>query len=102
MKIGLHSAKSSAMRSLAIFLVLFGAVLTGYPQRHIAGDGTDYTTTRSLPSFDKVHLSCSVEVIVLKGDSFSVKIEGERNIVELLATDVKGDELDIHWPFFFK
>ena len=25
------------MRSLAIFLVLFGAVLTGYPQRHIAG-----------------------------------------------------------------
>jgi hypothetical protein len=88
------------MRSLAILLVLFGLVLTGYSQRHITGDGSDYKETRPLSSFDRVHLSCSVEVVVVKGDSFSIRLEGERNIIELLETDVKGGELTIHYPLF--
>jgi Putative auto-transporter adhesin, head GIN domain len=88
------------MRSLAILLVLFGLVLPGYSQRHITGDGSDYKETRSLSSFDRVHLSCSVEVVVVKGDSFSIRLEGERNIIEVLETDVKGGELNIHYPLF--
>jgi hypothetical protein len=88
------------MRSLALLLVLFGSVFTGYAQRHITGDGSDYKETRSLSPFDRVHLSCSVEVIVVKGDSFSVRLEGERNIIAVLETDVKGGELNIHYPIF--
>jgi hypothetical protein len=88
------------MRLLAILLVLFGPVLTGYSQRHITGDGSDYKETRPLSSFDRVHLSCSVEVVVVKGDSFSIRLEGERNIIEMLETDVKGGELNIHYPLF--
>jgi hypothetical protein len=88
------------MRSLAIFLLLFGVVLTGYSQHHIIGDGTDYKETRSLSPFDKVHLSCSVEVIVVKGDSFSVRLEGEQNIIAVLETEVKGGELDVRYPMF--
>ena len=88
------------MRSLAIFLILFSVVLTGYSQHHIIGDGTDYKETRSLSPFDKVHLSCSVEVIVVKGDSFSVRLAGERNIIDILETEVKGGELDVHYPMF--
>ncbi len=89
------------MRSFAILsLLLFGIGLTGYSQRHIVGDGSDYKETRPLSSFDRVHLSCSVEVIVVKGDSFSIRIEGERNLIEVLETDVKGGELNIHYPLF--
>src|ERR1700749_2898139 len=89
------------MRSLAILLVLFGSVFTGYSQRHIIGDGSDYKETRSLTSFDRVHLACHVEVVVVKGDSFSIRLEGERNIIEVLETDVKGGELNIHYPLFY-
>jgi hypothetical protein len=89
------------MRSLAILSLLFlGISLTGYSQRHIAGDGSDYKETRSLSSFDRIHLACHVDVIVVKGDSFSVRLEGERNIIEMLETDVKGGELNIHYPLF--
>ena len=89
------------MRSLAILsLLLFGIALAGFSQRHIVGDGSDYTTIRSLSSFDRVHLACHVEVTVVKGDSFSIRFEGERNIIEELETDVKGGELNIHYPLF--
>jgi hypothetical protein len=87
------------MRSF-ILLVLLGLGLAGYSQRHLIGDGSDYKETRPLSSFDRVHLACHVEVIVVKGDSFSIRLEGERNIIELLETDVKGGELNIHYPLF--
>jgi hypothetical protein len=90
--------RTTAFFSCVSVLVLLSFV--GHSQRHIVGDGSDYKETRPLASFDRVHLSCSVEVIVMKGDSFSVRVEGERNIVEVLETEVKGDELTIHYPVF--
>jgi Putative auto-transporter adhesin, head GIN domain len=89
------------MRSLAVFsFLLFGIALSGYAQHTIHGDGSNVTVTRSISSFEHLHNSISAQVTVTKGDKYEVKIEGEANVVEALVTEVKGDELDIHFPLF--
>jgi hypothetical protein len=80
------------------FAAIFSSSLTASAQR-VYGDGSDTTETRQLPSFDKLHLGAPAEVILVKGDAPSVKIEGEKNIIAVLSTEVTGNELRIHFPF---
>lgn len=91
------------MRSIACFsfigLSLLFATVTGCAQRVIHGDGSDYKESRTLSAFDKVHNSTSSDVILVKGDSYSVKIEGEQNIVAVLVTEVRDHELHVEFPF---
>jgi hypothetical protein len=92
--------KSTAMRSLALLsFLLFCIALSGYPQHDIHGDGSDVTVIRNITSFDKLHNSISAQVTVVRGDTYQVKIEGEKNVIDALATDVKDGELGIHFPF---
>src|ERR1700761_5523192 len=89
------------MRSLVFLsILLFSAAISGYSQRSIHGDGSNVTVTRDIASFESVHNSISAEVVVMRGDKYQVKIEGESNIIQALSTEVKGGELQIGFPFF--
>jgi hypothetical protein len=91
------------MRNMTVFsgfLSFFLALsATGFSQRSIEGDGSDYTESRTVSAFTKLHNSISAEVILVKGNSPGVRIEGEKNIVALLMTEVKDGELDIRFPW---
>ena len=85
------------LRCLSILLYLG---ITGFSQRTIEGDGSDYRESRTVPSFNKIGLSCQAEVILVKGNSPGVRIEGEKNIVDKLITEVGDNELKIYFPLF--
>jgi len=89
------------MRSLAFLsILLFCVAISGYPQRVIHGDGSDVTVTRDIASFTGLHNSISAQVVVVRGDKYQVKIEGESNIIEALSTEVKDGALQIGFPGF--
>jgi len=89
------------MRSLAFLsILLFCVAISGYPQRIVHGDGSDVTVTRDLASFTGLHNSISAQVVVVPGDKYQVKIEGESNIIGALSTVVKDGALQIGFPGF--
>src|ERR1700761_7572483 len=89
------------MRPLALLSsLLFLLAITGYSQRVVRGDGSNVTVTRDLASFGSVHNSMSAEVVVVRGDKYQVKLEGESNIIEALSTEVKDGQLSLGFPFF--
>ena len=87
------------MRSIYFCLGFLLLAVTGFGQRTIHGDGSDYNETRNITSFDKLHNSISAEVILQKGTGYSVKIEGEKNVVQELVTEVRDGELSIKFPW---
>jgi Putative auto-transporter adhesin, head GIN domain len=92
-------AKSSTMRAPAFLSVLlFCIAIPGYSQQDVYGDGSNATVTRSIPSFTKLHNSVSGQVVVVRGDRYQVKIEGEGNIIQALVAEVKDGELKFGFP----
>ena len=87
------------MRPLALLsFFIFCLAITGYSQRVIHGDGSDVTVTRDVASFGSLQNSTSAEVVVIRGDKYQVKIEGEGNVIEALSTEVKDGNLVISFP----
>lgn len=83
------------MRQLFLSFFVFLSI-AGFSQR-VIGDGSDFRESRTVPSFDKIGLSVHAEVIVVKGNSPGVRIEGEKNIVDQLITEVSDNELKIYF-----
>lgn len=61
----------------------------------IEGSGNVITETRSLTTFNGIDLRNTANVYITQGDVQEVKIEAEDNIVPLILTEVKNDELII-------
>lgn len=80
---------------VGIFLCLS---IQGYSQFRIDGDGSDYRESRTVPAFNKLGLSVHAEVILVKGNTPGVRIEGEKNIVDRLITEVGDSQLKIYFP----
>ena len=91
--------RSPIFLSLTCLFILSFSV-KGFSQRVIRGDGSDFTESRTVPAFDKIGLAVSAEVILVKGNSPGVRIEGEKNVVDVLITEVGDKELKIHFPLF--
>ena len=64
------------MKALLLFSFL-SLSIAGFSQWTIEGDGSDYRESRTVPTFNKVSLSVHAEVILVKGNSPGVRIEGE-------------------------
>lgn len=62
----------------------------------IEGSGNVTTELRSLSVFSGIDLRNTANVYVSQGDVQEVKIEAEDNIVSLILTEVKNDELIIY------
>ncbi|MEM0993551.1 MAG: head GIN domain-containing protein [Bacteroidota bacterium] len=54
------------------------------------------TETRNLGSFDEVIVSEGIKAKLRKGNSNRIKIEAENIALDLIRTDIRGDELRIH------
>lgn len=76
------------LASLACSIDINGAGIT-------RGSGTVITEERAVADFTRIDSGTSIDVTVTKGDSYSLKIEGEDNILPLVTTEVSGGALII-------
>lgn len=61
----------------------------------IRGEGPSVSETRSLGSFSRVEVATDAEVVISQGPQQEVRVEGQRNILDVLDTDVSGGKLRV-------
>lgn len=74
------------------FNINFGDFGTGQ-----AGNGNVVEEKREVTAdFDTVHASEGIQVYVTQASDFSILVEGDDNIIDLIGTDIKNGKLRIH------
>lgn len=61
----------------------------------VAGSGSTETKTYALSGFSAVHADQGFSVVVKQGESFSVSVSADDNLVQYLKVEVRGDALYI-------
>ena len=62
---------------------------------------TAYTEKRQVSGFDEVAFAVSGEVLINLGKDYSVELEGDRDYIKEIITEVDGDELKIRRDKWF-
>ncbi len=57
--------------------------------------------TRNVPAFKSVSLSISANVFISQGSQQKIEIEADKNVIDIIETDVRGDDLVIKTEDFF-
>lgn len=78
-----------------VIFVLAGIGLIGCTVS-VRGSGDIVEEGREVSNFDRVALDGVGEVILTQGDSYSLVVEAEDNLMEYIKTSVRGDELIIN------
>jgi len=86
-----------ASKRVILLLCLFLAVLivTACNARVITGSGDVITETRQVNDFDRISISGSGEVIVTQGESESLSIETDDNVMDHIEAEVEGGTLKL-------
>ena len=82
------------MKRLSVILLLIAILLAACDQG-TRGTGKVITEERPVSEFDKVNLTGSGEATIVQGDSESLVIEAEENILPLLESNVVAGTLNI-------
>jgi len=61
---------------------------------HINGSGTIVTEDRSVSGFDKVDLQSIGNLTIIEGDSESLTIKADDNVMQYITTEVFNDTLE--------
>lgn len=74
-------------------------VTTGIAQKYgkVKGNGKVISETRNVGSFDKVKVSGSFDVFLVKGNEGKIDIKIEENLLPYLVTSVDNGNLKIKW-----
>lgn len=64
---------------------------------HVKGEGPTVSETRSVAAFSGLDLNIDADVYLTQGTEQSVRVEGQRNILDILKTDVRDDRLRIRF-----
>jgi DUF4097 and DUF4098 domain-containing protein YvlB len=95
------------MKKVYGFVVLFLSVLSlshaqndnwnssGWGGKLIKGEGETVKESRNVTGFTGVQSGISADVYLKQGSSFKLEVEGQKNILELLKTEVVNGELKI-------
>lgn len=83
-------------RRLGIVLFSIGILVwISSCQRGISGEGESITEVRNVDVFNAIELNTSAEVLLTQGPSQQVRVEGQRNILDVLTTEVRRGRLQI-------
>jgi predicted small secreted protein len=92
------------MKKLLSLLVLPAAFLTAGCSNDgdvfgpsVRGTGPTQTEVRTLNSFERLELKMDAEVFVSQGSPQQVRVEAQRNILDVLETEMNGDKLEIEY-----
>lgn len=83
-----------------LFVTLILSCVNGFSQswwnsKKVKGNGNITTVTRSIKSFDKVHVGGFFDVELVDGREGNVTIKGEENIIPYIITEVRDGSLKI-------
>ncbi len=67
----------------------------GYLWRCVEGNGTIETEYRDLEDFDEITVAGDYDVYITQGNEYEIIIQADENLLSLIVTDVRGDELKI-------
>lgn len=81
--------------SVLVLAALGCSLVSAGPLSGVRGSGNVVKETRSVSGFDQIELSISADVYVERGETESLTIEGEDNILPLITTDVSNKRLVI-------
>lgn len=80
---------------LLVMAALTTACVAPFQPRMVRGSGEIIVEYRDVSSFDKILVSGAGRVFITQGDSESLSIETDENLMEYIKTEVKGDTLEI-------
>ncbi|MET0393473.1 MAG: head GIN domain-containing protein [Chitinophagaceae bacterium] len=85
------------MTRYLFLLLLFPLVFAScfLDKDHVRGNGNIRTENRSVGSFARVSVGGAIKLYVTQAQDYSVRIETDENLLELVETEVSGDELKI-------
>jgi hypothetical protein len=81
--------------SVLVLAALGCSLVSVGPINAVTGSGKVVQETRSVSGFDQIELAISGDAYIQQGDSESLTIEGEDNILPLITTNVQGSRLVI-------
>lgn len=61
----------------------------------ITGNGNVREETRDADGFSGIHVSTGIDVYLSEGTDFSVVVEADENLLDVILTEVKGDMLEV-------
>lgn len=85
----------SMIAALVLMSCNFSLNTGNLTSRQVIGSGKRITETRTVSNFNAVELSVSGDLYVEQGESESLTIEADDNILPLLTSDVQGSRLDL-------
>jgi hypothetical protein len=86
----MKSISAAALFFTICLITAQSALAQNWMGNGIKGEGSKVTKTLNLDKFDAVGLAISADVFLTQGNSQSVKIEAQNNIIENLVTDVEN------------
>lgn len=81
------------MKKLFILVATLLVVVTTQAQKKIKGNGKMTTITRTTSDYDGVKCAGSFDYILVSGTEGKITIEGEKNLLEYIVTEVKDGNL---------
>ncbi|MCF8239987.1 MAG: DUF2807 domain-containing protein [Melioribacteraceae bacterium] len=83
-------------RNMFLIVILVFVSLTGCRGFGIKGNGDLKEETRSISEFTDLEVSGAFTVKVIVGESVSLKVRAEENLLKYIRTEVRGDRLEIY------
>ena len=68
---------------------------SGWGGKRVKGMGAVVKESRNISGFTGVESAISADIVLKQGSSFKVTVEGQKNILDLLKTELKGNSLKI-------
>ena len=87
-----------SLKILVVTLLCLGTVTVAEAQirKRVKGSGNIKTETRNVKDFTGVKTATAIDIFLSQGDSFSVEVEADDNIIENIVTEVKDGVLSVY------
>jgi len=89
------------MKTVLLLLLFPLLILSGCDNEpwspNVRGTGPTESEVRTLRDFSRVELKIDAQVILTQGAQREVRIEAQRNILDILETEISGDQLEIEY-----
>jgi len=78
-------------------MILLFASISFISCESISGNGNVREEERPLSNIRGIRTSGSIDLVIDSGDSYSLSVQDDENLLPYLVTEVNGDELSIHY-----
>ena len=89
-----------AIKKIGLVILMAGLVAvmpnTSFAKKYVRGNGNVQKETRKVSSFDALDISSAFDVYLTQGNTESLVIEADENLLDVIKTEVRGGVLKIY------